>query len=136
MPAPGTLLGMFLALAAIGIGLVLWLTWRARVLFELSVRDGRVLVVRGRVPAGYLHDAEAIVSRASVHRGSITAVRAERHARIVVSGDIDEACAQRLRNTFGLRPVSQLRAAPLVDKPTLGQVLGIAWLAWLLDRRG
>jgi hypothetical protein len=126
---------MFFLLAGAAVGLVLWLSWRARVLFELSVRDGRVLVVRGRVPTGYLHDVEAIVSRARVARGSVTAVRDERHARIVVSGDIDEACAQRLRNTFGLRPVSQLRAAPIIAKPTLGQVLGIAWLAWMLDRR-
>jgi len=53
-----------------------------------------------------------------------------------VSGDIDEGRAQRLKNCFRLYPISMLRSAPIVGRPTLGQVLGIAWLAWLLDRRG
>jgi hypothetical protein len=109
---------------------------RARELFVLSVRSGRVLVLRGRVPAGFLGDVSSIVARpTAVRAGTIRGVKGENHARLVVSGDIDEGRAQRLRNAFGLRPMSQLRSAPLVDRPTLGQILGIAWLAWWLDRR-
>jgi hypothetical protein len=33
-------------------------------------------------------------------------------------------------------PASQLRQAPAVQQPTLGQLSGIAWLAWILDRSG
>jgi hypothetical protein len=40
-----------------------------------------------------------------------------------------------MRNAFMLYPASKLRQAPMVAKPSLGQVLGVAWLAWLLDRR-
>ena len=39
-----------------------------------------------------------------------------------------------MRNTFMLYPASQLRQAPAIQQPTLGQLSGIAWLAWMLDR--
>ena len=51
------------------------------------------------------------------------------------SGDIDEGREQRMRNAFMLYPATKLRQAPAVKEPSLGQVLGVAWLAWLLDRR-
>jgi hypothetical protein len=108
---------------------------RARELFVVSVRNGRVLVVRGRVPPGFLSDIGAIVRQPPVRSATLRAVKGEHHARLVVGGDIDEGRIQRLRNTFGLRPMAQLHRAALVGKPTLGQVLGIAWLAWMLDRR-
>jgi hypothetical protein len=126
---------MLLALVVLVALVVFWLASRARELFVVSVRGGRVLVVRGRVPAGFLGDVRAVVSRPPVRWATLRAIKGEHHARLVVSGDIDDGRAQRLRNVFGLRPMSQLRSAPLVDRPTLGQVLGIAWLAWLLDRR-
>jgi hypothetical protein len=40
-----------------------------------------------------------------------------------------------MRNIFALYPLSQLRHAPAIARPTLGQLAGVAWLAWLLDRR-
>jgi hypothetical protein len=126
---------MLLALVAVVALVVFWLASRARELFVVSVRGGRVLVVRGRVPAGFLGDIRTVVARPPVRWATIRAVKGEHHARLVVSGDLDDGRAQRLRNAFGLRPMSQLRSAPLVDRPTLGQWLGIAWLAWLLDRR-
>jgi hypothetical protein len=107
---------------------------RAGEIFCLSVRNGRVLVVRGRIPAGLLSDIRDVVTKPVVGSATIRAVKAEHGARLVVSG-IDEGRQQRLRNIFRLYPISNLRAAPVVAQPTLGQVLGIAWLAWLLDRR-
>jgi Protein of unknown function (DUF3634) len=121
----------FLAFVAI----VLFLASRARELFVLSVRNGRVLVVRGRVPPGFLGDVKGIVATPPVRAATIRAHKDADHARLAISGDIDEGRAQRLRNTFGIRPMAQLRSAPVVNRPTLGQVLGIAWLAWMLDRR-
>ena len=40
-----------------------------------------------------------------------------------------------MRNAFMLYPASKLRQAPAVKEPTFGQILGLAGLAWLLDRR-
>jgi hypothetical protein len=76
-----------------------------------------------------------VVSKPVVRRATIRAEKQEHGARLSVSGDIDEGREQRLRNIFRLYPLSNLRAAPAVAQPTLGQVLGIAWLAWWLNRR-
>lgn len=103
---------------------------RINELFLLSVRNGRVIVVRGRVPPGFLRDVRMIVR--GVPSAKIRGVKSEAHARITGSG-LDERALQRLRNAFGNYPASRLRAAPPIARPTLGQVLGIAWLAWLLD---
>jgi hypothetical protein len=114
---------------------ILFLSARANELFCLSVRDGRVLVVRGRIPAGLLSDIRDVVAKPPVARATIRAVKESNAARLVVSGTVDEGRAQRLRNVFGLYPIASLRAARPVAEPTLGQILGIAWLAWLLERR-
>ena len=106
---------------------------RMNELFLVSVRGGRVLVVRGRVPPGLLHDIEDVVQRAGVERATIRALKAPEGARLVVSG-VDEGVAQRLRNAFRLQPMAQLRAAPILEERNLGQVLGIVWLAWLFSR--
>jgi hypothetical protein len=124
---------MLLLVVVVAVVVYLWAS-RARELFCLSVRDGKVLVVRGRIPGGLLSDIRDVVSKPAVARATIRAVKAESGAQIVASG-IDDGRAQRLRNIFRLYPISNLRAAPAIADPTLGQVLGIAWLAWLLDRR-
>jgi hypothetical protein len=124
---------MSLAVAAVVAFTALWYFTRTRSLFTLSVRDGRVLVVRGRIPRGLLGDLRDVVAHAQLPSGSITAYAAEDGARLTCSRDVDEGTAQRLRNTFRLCPMSALRKAPAIAKPTLGQLLGVAWLAWLLD---
>jgi hypothetical protein len=126
---------MFTALFLTAIVVGAWWSWRSRELFYLSVRRGRALVVRGRVPGGFFHEASETVKRPIVARARIRGVKREHGAQLSFSGDIDEGRQQRLRNIFALYPASQLRAASPVERPTLGQFLGIAWLAWLLDRR-
>lgn len=123
----------FLILAGFVLAFLIW-TWHHNELFCVSVRDGRVLVLRGRIPAGLLGDIRDVVARPPVARATIRAMKDSGSARLSVSG-VDEGRAQRLRNVFGLYPVSRLRAAPALARPTLGQILGIAWLAWLLERR-
>lgn len=125
---------MLYAILAVGAVLALWWFTRQSDLFCLSVRDGRVLVVRGRTPPGFLREVRAIVAREKMASGTIRAVKTEHGARLVVSGGIDERTAQRLRNLFSLYPASQLRHAPAIEKPTLGQLVGVAWLAWLFER--
>jgi hypothetical protein len=126
---------MFTALLVAAIVVGAWWSWRSRELFYVSVRRGRALVVRGRVPGGFLHEASETVRRPIVARASIRAVKREHGAQLSFSGDLDEGRRQRLRNVFALYPASQLRAANPIKRPTIGQLLGIAWLAWLLDRR-
>src|SRR5262245_47122428 len=125
---------MLYALIAVAALVGLWWFTRQSELFCLSVRRGRVLVVRGRAPAGFVSEVRSIVARAKTPSGTIRAMKSERGGRLSVSGDIDEATAQRLRNLFALYPASQLRHAPVIARPTFGQILGVAWLAWLFDR--
>jgi hypothetical protein len=108
---------------------------RGNELFRVSARDGKVLVVRGRVPAGLFAEMGEVCRKPLVRRATIRAVKTERGAELRFSGELDEGRQQRLRNCFALYPVSRLRAAPAIQDATLGQILGIAWLAWLLDRR-
>lgn len=115
-----------------GILLFLLVVARQNALFVLSVRSGRVLVVRGRVPAEFVADVRAIVR--GVRSAMIHVEKDGGHVRLTASG-VDERTLQRLRNALGLYPVARLRTAPPIARPTLGQVLGITWLAWLLDSR-
>ena len=117
------------------VAVVVFFAWRSAEIFCVSVRNGRVLVIRGRVPPALLRAIREIVgSQPAVTHGTIRAVRADHGARLTAGGAIDDSRLQRLRNAFGLFPTSKLRAAAPVARPTLGQVLGIAWLAWMLDR--
>lgn len=113
--------------------LLWWWAGRASELFMVSVRDGKVLVVRGRLPQSLLNDFHAAVRH--VRRGSIRALLQAGGAQVYASGDIDEGSEQRLRNIFRLYPVARLRAVESDrSSRSLGQVLGIVWLAWLLER--
>lgn len=118
-------------------GLVFWFALeRAGELFCVSMRDGRLLVVRGAVPPSLLHDLGDVLKRAGVRSATVRAVRSSGHARLVARG-VDDRVLQRLRNTLGVHPIHKLRAAPLPSSRNLGQLLGIVWLAWLLTgRRG
>lgn len=107
---------------------------RMNELFALSIRDGRVLVIRGGVPAGLLAAISDVVRDARVRRGTLRAVRGPDHARLIVSG-ADEGTAQRLRNVFGIHPIHELRAAPAAANRNIGQLVGWAWLSWLLLSR-
>jgi len=123
-----------LPLIAVGLVVAIWLFTRTGVLFAISVRDGKALVVRGRVPNALLADFAEVVRRPPIRRGSIRAIKTEHGGRLSFSG-IDEGREQRMRNIFALYPASQLRHAPAIKRPTLGQLAGIAWLAWFFDRR-
>ena len=124
-----------LLLAVAGVAIVGYIVWqRMNEIFVISVRDGRLLILRGGVPPALMHGIEDIITRAGVRHATIRALKGERHARIVASG-VDEAVAQRLRNAFGTHPVHKLRGAKLPKARNLGQILGFAWLAWFLTRR-
>jgi hypothetical protein len=125
---------MPLAILAVLAVLALWWFTRSREIFCLSVRDGELLVVRGRIPGGLLSDIRTAVARPPILRATIRGVAGEHKASLRFSGDVDEGRQQRLRNIFALYPAAQLRNAPAIKQPTVGQLVGIAWIAWLFDR--
>lgn len=126
---------MFLWLVVlIAIVVAVWWSSRVNELFYLSVRGSRILLVRGRIPSGLLNDFKIVLASPPVVRASIRAFRAESGARLAITGIPDGGRVQRLRNVFNVYPKSRLRAAPRSDKRTITQILGIVWVAWLVER--
>jgi Protein of unknown function (DUF3634) len=112
----------------------LWWWSRTSELFTVWVRNGQVVRVRGRIPAGLLSDMKDIVRKPPVRAAKIRAVKEADAARLVASG-IDEGRTQRLRNCFRLYTIARLRQAPIVEKPTFWQAVSLASLvAWIFDR--
>jgi hypothetical protein len=124
---------MLPVLAVLAVVALWWFT-RVGELFYVSVRNGKCLVVRGRVPVSMLQEFGEAVKRPSVKRGAIRAWKSESGGQLRCSGDIDEGREQRMRNTFMLYPAAKMRQAPAIARPTLGQLSGIAWIAWLFER--
>lgn len=121
------------------VALVVFIAWRAsraRELFCLSVRRGEVIVVRGRVLATTMEALRDVCAKPPVERATLRAVREGDRARLVIDGDVSEGQAQRMRNVFALEPLRRLLTAPGIKRPTLGQRLGWAWLAWRDRDRG
>ena len=116
-------------LVALGLVMAAFWIWLRRQgeLFRLSVRAGRVLVVRGRVPQGLVDDFRPVVKH--VRSGDIHVQKTSSGGRLTTRG-IDDDTTQRLRNLLGIRSLASLVGALPLRAPTLGQRLGIAWLAW------
>jgi hypothetical protein len=110
-----------------------WFFSRSSTLFVVSVRDGRVLVVSGRIPGRLLQEFKDVLGGPPVRRAKIRAWSDVDGGHLSMSG-LDEGTGQRLRNVFRLFPVAQLRSAPRIAQPSVGQLLGIAWLAWMFER--
>ena len=130
------LLLMIGALCLVG-GFVYLMVTRANELFCVSIRDGQALVVRGHVPPKLWRELLTTVRMARVTRGTIRAVKSGGQARLVTSG-IDAGVEQRLRNSMGSAGLNAMKLGSSESRPAsrnLGQVLGIAWLAWMLTRR-
>lgn len=129
MPLVGAILILgFVAVVLIWIG-------RANEVAMVSVRDGRVLLVRGRLPPSLLNGIADVVRRARIERATIRIVKERGGARLLSRG-LDDGLEQRLRNTLGTHPWRALASAPPQSGRNFGQWLGIAWLAWMLLPRG
>ena len=107
---------------------------RAHERFVIAVRNGRTLVMRGRIPLSLRNEIADVVARARVASATLRVVRSGGAARMIAVG-VDATVAQRLRNVLGLYPDHKLRAAPMTERRNLGQLLGIPWLAFRLARR-
>ncbi len=86
--------------------LVMWAAWRANELFRLQIARGKVAIVRGRPPGGFVDDVRTIASH--VERGTVRAVKRSGRATLVCEG-LDERTAQRLVNTFSTYVMSAHR---------------------------
>ncbi len=64
-----------LLLVGVVVVAILYAASRASELFYLSVRNGRVLVVRGRIPGGLLSDIREVVGKPAVARATIRATK-------------------------------------------------------------
>jgi len=125
-------MAVFVALVlAVGLGALLWASGRAREICVLSVRGGRVLVMRGALPASLYEGLADVVERQRTARGTIRVLRDGERARLEARG-LDEYAAQRARNVLGTYPLPRLLAATPVRTRNLGQRLGLAWLGWRL----
>ena len=124
---------MLYFVAAIAIAVIIYLAWRANELFCVSVRKGKLLLIRGRAPGTLLDGFRDVAERGAIQRATLRAYRAQGGARLSVSGVADPGQRQQFRNIFHLYPMSQLRAAPRSRNRTMLQIIGIAWLAWLFS---
>lgn len=109
---------------------------RANELFCVSIRDGACLVIRGRVPPKLWRELVTTAEVNGLTRGTVRAVREGGAARLVTDG-ISSEVTQRLRNSVGSAGLNAMRlgSAGSDTSRNVGQLLGIAWLAWLLHRR-
>jgi hypothetical protein len=98
-----------LAFALASVPLVLALM-RANELFFLRVRDGKVLIRRGRIPQRLLQDISDVVER--VDRATLRGVVEGGRPRLYAEGELRAEHKQRLRNLIGTWSTTQIRNAP------------------------
>lgn len=118
-------------LAAFALGVLVVL--RSTEQFRLSFRDGKLLVVRGALPQGLLNDFADTLRRAGRKRATLVGRKGDGGLRLTASG-VSEWDLQRLRNQLGHHPYSRLSASGRAARRTIGTMLGITWLAWLMAR--
>ncbi len=110
---------------------------RANELFCVSIRAGRCLVIRGRVPPKLWRELVTVVEQAKIVHGTVRAVKRDGAARLVMEG-IEPRTQQRLRNALGSAGLSTMKFGTSEAREgsrNLGQLLGLTWLAWFLTRR-
>jgi hypothetical protein len=117
----------------LGLAIIALALQRANELFLVSVRDGKTMLVRGRIPPALLAEIDDVVSRARVRHASVRAVKSDARPRLIASG-VDAATEQRLRNVLGTFPMQRLKSAPGASRKNLGQWLGSVSLSWWLSQ--
>jgi len=107
-----------LLLAVMLIGLPLWgLAWAARRqmrLFILEVREGRIVLLKGRMPQRLLDDINDVVARERPLVLKVTCVIESGEAGLHFSEATDAGLQQVIRNLVGEYPALRLKQAPKV----------------------
>lgn len=100
-----------LVLAAIVIAAAFLFFRRANELFVLRAHDGKVRIVRGRIPQRLLDDIADVMKRARASGIEVRVISEGGIPQLVTRGASPEI-AQRLRNVLGSWTLAQLRNAP------------------------
>jgi len=123
-----------IALAFVAIVALIRSARRARELCVLSVRNGKALRMRGKLPGEARAAISDVLARGRVARGTIRVLRGDPRAELDLTG-IDPETAQRLRNVIATFSAARLATGQVAHHRNIGQRLGIAWLAWWLEDR-
>lgn len=83
---------------------------RQRELFRIRVRHGRIEHRSGRVPPALFNDIRDVAAHPAIRSAELVALPDQGRARLVVTGDVSDAQAQRLRNVVGRFQLAQIRA--------------------------
>jgi hypothetical protein len=105
---------MALLVCALLVGGVAVSAWRARILFELDFRHGKLFGARGRLPPTLLDDILDIMPGVQEERLVIRCVVEQDHARVITRGTLAPGTLQQLRNVVGVWPLARLRTTPLL----------------------
>ncbi len=119
-------------LVLLAVGGYIWLS-RSRELFCIKVHQGKISIVRGRIPTSLLSDFKDAL--ASVQRGTVRATRSPHGARLLYRGDINSSLQQRLRNILSLYPISRLTATPIDKSEVINTATTAHWLMQMFKRR-
>jgi uncharacterized protein DUF3634 len=82
---------------------------RANELFALSARAGKLTLVRGRLSPALLSELADIGRRERLDNVEIRVFSESGVPRLVLSGAVNSAAEQALRNVLGRYPVAQIR---------------------------
>jgi hypothetical protein len=88
---------LFLAL----LGLILFLLFRPKPVFVLKIENGKVRVIKGKVPRGFIEDCERLISENDLRRGTIKAVKMSGRVSLRFSYSIPKRHHQQFRNAYG-----------------------------------
>ena len=87
---------LFLAI----LGLILFLLLRPKAVIVLKIRNGKVRVIKGKVPRGFIEDCEHLVSENNLRRGIIKAVKMSGRVSLRFSYSIPKQHHQQFRNIY------------------------------------
>ncbi len=99
---------IFLIVAAMALVALYVASRRAITIAELTIRRGRVEVVRGGVAPPVLADLRDVAAKPPIEDGHVRILRASGRAEVKLGGKISDAQAQQLRNVIGSVPLARL----------------------------
>jgi len=100
---------LLLAAAMLAIGIA---AFRALVVFELTIKEGKLVRARGRIPQALLNDLLGVCPHGHATTLTIRCHMDQGRARLVTRGPIDDDSIQRMRNLLALWPLVRLKTAP------------------------
>ena len=86
---------------------------RANELFALGMRNGKLALLRGRLPPALFGELAEIVEREPLHGGEIRVSSEGGAARLVLYGTAQPSLEQAARNVLGRYQIPQIRAGRL-----------------------